>query len=153
MEAPLFEERQTLYWPYMLAFAVLMAFALYCVKTNPNVRETDAVMVPLTAVIGLLAATGFSSMQTQVTRRHLSFGFPLWRKRIALTKIEVEGIEPLRLWYGIGVHWLGDKWVFNVHMGEGVKIRVNGQSYLIGSREPEQLRHTLLQLARDRVTL
>jgi hypothetical protein len=34
-----------------------------------------------------------------------------------------------------------------------VKIRVNGQSYLIGSREPEQLRHTLLQLARDRVTL
>jgi hypothetical protein len=153
MDAPLFEERQTFYWPYMLVLAGLMAFALYCVKTNPNARATDEVMVPLTAAIGLLAATGFSSMQTKITRREMQFGFPMWRKRVPLTSLEVEGIEELKLWYGIGVHWLGDKWVFNVHMGEGVKIRVKGQSYLIGSRNPEQLRHTLLQLARERVTL
>jgi hypothetical protein len=151
MEVLLFEERQSLCWRYILPVLVLTAYISYFVTTNPQMHDADRLMVRIIALLGLVAAAGFSSMRTRVTREALHFGFPLWRKRAKLTALTVEGIEPMKLWYGIGVQWMGGMWIYTVHMGEGVKVRINGRPYLIGSRDPVQLQQVLLRLARDRV--
>lgn len=151
METPRFDERQNLHWQYLIGLGSLMMLALIISLTTPDASAYNSFMLSVTTFVGLVAAVGFTSMHTVVTRETLTFGFPLWRTRLRVDEIEVVGIEGMRFWYGVGVNFTGELWVYTVHMGEGVRIKHRGRSYLIGSGDAEQLRHALLQLARERI--
>ncbi len=152
MDTPVFEERQAIRWvPLLILLAVAVAFV--GTLQQKELRQSDVIGLSITPLAGLLAAFGFSRMITIVTVSELRFGFPFWRKRLALTEVAVGEIETIKFWYGIGIHGIGGMWVYNAHLGRGVKVRAGNTTYLIGSREPERLQNALMQHARRRVTL
>jgi hypothetical protein len=97
-------------------------------------------IIMVVAVIFPFVIWGFSRMRVVVTPFELRFGFPAIHRRLPLSKVRVGEIAELKWWYGIGVHFLFTRWVFNTRLGRSVEVFGNGTRYIIGSRDPEKLK-------------
>ncbi len=147
MATPLFEERQSFAAiKTMSLIAIVFAIVWYIAGTKTKV---EIFAVGIVIFIGLLMMAGFRNFKTEVTATALRFGFPLYRKRLSLSGLEVGEIRPIRFWYGWGVHYIRGIWVWNARLGRGVLVQSGGKKYLIGSEQPERLQSVL----RERISV
>jgi hypothetical protein len=150
MESPIYTERQPMQFRGLIA---AMVFVLLIVSAVLGKGQAQEVLWTALLSAALIAAIWFLTIfRIVVTSREVRFGYPFWRKRLALDVVRVGDIERISAWAGIGIHyWLG-KWVFNAHFGRGVMLRTERASYLVGSLEPEKFQNALLNLARRQGT-
>jgi len=97
--------------------------------------------VPLIVVV-CLAGLAFSSLTIEIDADALrwSFGFGVFRKRIALE--DIASATPVRnpWWYGLGIHRTPRGWLYNVAGLDAVEICLrNGRTLRLGTDEPSEL--------------
>lgn len=103
------------------------------------------------AIVMVSCAWAFSSLTVQVANGELSwyFGPGVMRKRIPL--VEIASATPARtaLWQGIGIHWIGVGWLYNVALGDAVEVlTVRGKRVRIGTDEPVALSNAIERAVR-----
>jgi len=104
------------------------------------------------AVLGglVLAAGLFYSMTVRIQGATLEwrFGPGLIRKRAALAEIRDVRVVRNPWYYGWGIHWTPQGWVFNVSGFGAVAITLaSGKRYRLGSDEPQELAEAIRQAA------
>lgn len=109
------------------------------------------VVAGLTTAAMLVSAWAFSSLTVEVTERELRwrFGPGVVAKNLPLAGIA--SVTPVRtsLWHGIGIHWIGTGWLYNVALGDAVEVRtVGGKRIRIGTDEPVALTNAIERAAR-----
>jgi hypothetical protein len=90
----------------------------------------------------------FSTLTVEVDDETLRFYFGpgFWTKRIPLRDIEHVEIVRNRMFYGWGIRYTFDGWLYNVSGLDAVKLRVRGWGTLrIGTDEPHELKRALEQ--------
>ena len=120
------------------AAALLVALALAPQRPERGVW----IAIALAVLVMLLSAWAFSTLTVEVSEGELSwrFGAGVFRKRLPLR--EIAGATPVRtpLWHGVGIHWVGSGWLYNVAPGDAVEITTNeGKRIRIGTDEPMAL--------------
>ena len=125
--------------PAAISFAVLPLIVLWYWIRDPLSAPFMLVAMLFVAVILCL----FSSLTVEVSDREITwpFGPNFWRNRIALSDIAKVETTHLPWWYGSGIKWSADGWMYLVSMGgDAVKIQLkDGSSIRIGTNDPHGL--------------
>lgn len=145
METPLYEEQQTMPLGSVLLLILVVGVAASFAGFG-GARPTEVGGVLIIGVLASLLMWRFMRMRTIVTATELRFGFPFWRRRVPLSRVQVGEITDIRFYHGLGVHYVGGSWVWNARLGRGLRITVGRQKHLIGSAQPEGLQAALMQL-------
>jgi hypothetical protein len=146
METTIYRESQVMKFRWLLTLVGVVVMAVGAWQTWPH-QPFESVIMILFALLFAVILYGFTEFSVVITPTELRFGFPIYRKRFRLTEISVGDIEKIAVLAGIGIHFWNRKWVYNARYGRGVNIRHGRFLYLLGSDQPEQLQHALLQSA------
>jgi hypothetical protein len=99
--------------------------------------------IPTLAMVILLVLTAlFSTLTTSVGDGFFEvwFGSGLIRRRIALTDIDGVDVVENAWYYGWGIHWTPEGWLWNVAGTRGIELQFrDGRRFRVGSDEPERL--------------
>ncbi len=99
----------------------------------------------LSVVISLMCSVllyNFSSLTVTIDNDfiNIKFGPGLMRKSFKLADITSCTIVKNKWWYGWGIHWFPNGWLFNVWGLDAVELLMNnGKVYRIGTDEPKIL--------------
>lgn len=136
----------------MLACGLGAVVILAVLALTPRPVPAGAIAaVAFAVVVMLFCAWAFSALTVEVTGGELSwyFGPNVLRRRIPLTEIASATPTRTALWQGIGVHWVGIGWLYNVAAGDAVEVvTVAGKRVRIGTDEPVALSNTIERAAR-----
>ena len=129
------------------AVAILATLAATPRPVHPGVIATVAFAV----AVMLFCAWAFSTLTVEVADDGLSwfFGPGVLRRRIPL--VDIASATPTRtaLWQGIGIHWIGVGWLYNVALGDAIEVvTVAGKRVRIGTDEPVALSNAIERAAR-----
>lgn len=96
------------------------------------------------AITGLLGATAyqFRSLTVEVDDEEirLQFGDGPIKQSFLLTDLTAVKATKINPWQGLGIHWLGNGWIYNIYGLDAVEVSFsNGKRALIGTDEPEKL--------------
>lgn len=125
----------------LASFAALILFT----PTPPLVLAPSGIIIALCLVL-------FASLTVQVDEEAVEarFGPGLVRFRFPLAEIESVATITTPWWYGRGIHWVGDGWLYNVAGPGAVELTLRGGGRpRIGSDEPERL----AQAIREQISL
>jgi len=107
------------------------------------VARTGAVLVLGSVLVALLiAAFLFGSLTTEVDEQRFTFWFGpgVMRRSFALSQIQSCTPVTSPWWYGRGIHWTPDGWLYNVAGGGAVQLTLaDGRRLRVGTDEPEEL--------------
>lgn len=150
-ETVLYDRVQHFAWPAtFLLLAALMGAPVVALMTPGAVRPGEAWALLVGPALGLLTIALIWRLRVVVTPRELRliWGFAgVLQSRFALDPVEsfrVVHFHPIRDFGGWG--WrLGRKGsrCYNTSGNRGVELRIGGQSYVIGVRDPEILAQAL----------
>jgi hypothetical protein len=90
----------------------------------------------------LTAAFLFGSLTTEVDEQRFTFWFGpgVMRRSFALSHILSCTPVTSPWWYGSGIHWTPDGWLYNVASGGAVQLTLgDGRRLRVGTDEPEEL--------------
>ena len=99
------------------------------------------------AVLLLISAVLFSSLTVEISDGELRihFGPGFWRKRYALTEVTGADVARSSWWEGWGIRITPRGMLYNVSGTDAVEIKLrSGQSFRIGTDEPEALAQALM---------
>jgi len=136
----LYQEKQPIYsWLIVLVFVAcalgLIIPAAFGVRLDHQaMRPGEIMMVAILIVIWL-----FRKLIVVITPTQLTFGFPIWKKRLRLDTIVVGGVVTIPFLAGFGIHFCGKRMYVNAKMGRGVELTAKDRRYVIGSDSPEKL--------------
>ena len=106
----------------------------------------DRMFLVFLALVPLLAALGFGALTVTVNQSHIAarFGLFLFRgwftKRILLEDGENHQLVRNNWWYGFGIKYIGQGWLYNISGLDAVEFQLrNGRRVRIGSDEAERL--------------
>jgi hypothetical protein len=125
--------------PAAITLAALPLLLLWFWIRDPQSAPFMLVALLFVAVILFL----FSSLTVEVSDREMTwaFGPGFWRNRIALSDIAKVETTSLPWWYGSGIKWNRDGWMYLVSMGgDAVSIQLkDGSTIRIGTNDPQGL--------------
>lgn len=121
-----------------VVMTALFSTPLFFLGLNPVLL---AVIAPIIAVVGLLHWIVYS-MTIEVSENGLGwyFGPGLWKKRILLK--DIARVQRVRIpwWYGVGIKYTPQAWVYLVASGDGVEIQtINNEVVRLGTDDVDQL--------------
>ena len=124
---------------WLVGILCLYAFIMLGVATSLNDPPFWAASFALLVLVGAIAWL-FSSLTVDICETDLKwfFGPGFWRKTIA--RADIVGAERARLkwWYGWGIRFTPQGWLYNVHGLDAVAVEQrNGKRILIGTDEPD----------------
>jgi len=102
-----------------------------------------ALSVPVILLIGVIL---FPNLTVSVNDESIEirFGWGLIRKKFKLEKVESCTVVRNRWWYGRGIRWIPQGWLFNVSGLNAVELSMkNGRVYRIGTDEPQKLNEAI----------
>lgn len=114
-------------------------------------RPLTRLLVLGITLLGLLGAALFASLTVAVTATHLRwwFGPGVIRKQVPLAAIRTVEATRTRWLEGWGIHYTRRGWLYNVSGFGAVAIKLNsGQSFLLGTDEPERLAQAIQRAIR-----
>ena len=127
----------------IMGFVVLCMLAIFGLIPEARERpQSGAVVVGLVTIALVVAMIIFSTLTVRVTPDALvwRFGPGLLSRRIPLAEIASATPTRLPLLAGLGIHWIGRGWVYNVSGRDAVEVvRVNGKVTFIGTDDAEGL--------------
>lgn len=143
-DAPRYSHTQIGWWSLaIMAFAVLTVLVVFGVFSGaPGRPESALVVVGVTSIVLVIAMIVFSTLNVRVTADALvwRFGPGLLSWRIPLADIASATPTRLPVMAGLGIHWIGRGWVYNVSGRDAVEvIRVDGKVTFIGTDDAEGL--------------
>jgi hypothetical protein len=103
------------------------------------------------ALLLLLALALFYSLTVEISDQYinLSFGIGVITKHFEIKDVRQVKPVKIRWYYGWGIRWIFDGWLYNVSGIDAVEIiMANGKKYVIGTDEPEQLVRAILSVSR-----
>jgi len=95
----------------------------------------------------LLALALFYSLTVEISDQYinLSFGIGFITKHFEIKDVRQVKPVKIRWYYGWGIRWIFDGWLYNVSGIDAVEIiMATGKKYVIGTDEPEQLVRAIL---------
>jgi len=93
-------------------------------------------------ILLLITMAVFSSLTTSVGDGFLEvwFGSGIVRRKLGLTQIESVSVVHNPWYFGWGIHWTPDGWLWNVFGSRAVELHFrDGRRFRIGTDEPENL--------------
>jgi hypothetical protein len=132
---------------YVILVALIGVSLLYVViltQTGLNI------LVLFTMILILFFLASFGTLQVIVDENFLriKFGYGIFRKKFPLHEIASAKRVRNRWYYGWGIRvWFWPyMWIYNVSGFNAVEIVMkNGKRYRIGTDQPEELEHAILQ--------
>lgn len=139
-----YKHTQTGYLIIFVTFAVVLLFGSILSTTD---FEPIVFVIML---LSLLILISFMTLQVMIDDKDLriKFGYGIFRKSFPLNEIVSVRTVRNHWYYGWGIRlWLWPKMViFNVSGVDAVEIKMkNGKIYRIGTDEPNQLEHAILE--------
>jgi hypothetical protein len=135
------------YWgiPFSSIIPGLMPFVI--IKTTPDASNSIfilALTLSLWSIVPVLIWAGFflSRLTVWIDLEfvHIRFGSGAWKKKFPLR--EITTCQPIKTQCldGIGIHWVGSGWLYNIAAGDAVELTFrNGKKARIGTDQPEKL--------------
>jgi hypothetical protein len=134
------------YWgiPFLSIIPSLVPFVI--IKTTPDALNSImiALILSLWCIVPVLIWAGFflSRLTVWIDSEfvHIRFGSGTWKKKFPLR--EMSTCQPIKTQCldGIGIHWVGSGWLYNITAGDAVElIFKNGKKARIGTDQPEKL--------------
>jgi len=145
METPIYTEKQKLRYRFLFVIAGV-GVMLFGAWQSYQQEPIGALVMILFAAAFTVVLWSFTVFNTVITPTELRFGFPLFRKRFPLAELSVGDVEKIAILAGIGIHYWSGKWVYNARYGDGVNITHGRRRYLIGSTNPFELQHKLMEV-------
>lgn len=105
------------------------------------------VFLTSTGLIVLLSSL-FATLSTQVTDKelHWSLGIGLIQKRLSLKDIESVRKVRNKVWWGWGIRYFGEGWLYNVSGLNAIEIvQTDSKVTRVGTDEPDELLQAILQ--------
>jgi hypothetical protein len=135
------------YWgiPLLSILPGLLPYVI--IKTTPDTSNSIfsiALLLSLWSIVPVLIWAGFflSRLTVWIDLEfvHIRFGPGAWKKKFPLS--EIVACQPIKTQWldGIGIHWVGSGWLYNIAAGDAVEMLFkNGKKARIGTDEPEKL--------------
>ncbi len=125
-------------WAILATLGVLLVFIFFG-KRPPHCGCLDIapVMVIILIILGL-----FSKMIVIIDEEYLRVRFSYGVIRAKFRLADIVSCKPVRnpWYYGFGIHYLGNGWIYNVSGLDAVEITMkNNKVHRIGTDEPEIL--------------
>ena len=144
--APHYARTQVGWWLLaILVVALLLVVAPLVLigRDNPRApaQSLRAILVVVPAIV-LGSAAMFSTLRVEVDHEILRWRFGPGLVRFSLPLTEIASVVPARtsLLAGLGIHWIGSGWVYNVSGRDAVEItRRDGKKVWLGTPEPAAL--------------
>ena len=124
--------------PALLSLVVVPLLFLFLWFRSPEAWPVMMVVLLFATVILVL----FSSLTVEVSDGELAwhFGPNFWRNRLALSDIVNIETTHLPWWYGSGIKWTREGWMYLVSGGPAIKLRLKDGSVIrIGTNDPHGL--------------
>jgi len=112
-----------------------------------SIAPSPGLWIGLSALIAV--ALFFSSLTTEVTQDRFVFWFGPGLIRRSFPLSEIESCTPVvnPWYYGWGIHWTRDGWLYNVSGMQALELRLrDGKKLRVGTDEPEELRRAILTM-------
>ncbi|MEI6748073.1 MAG: hypothetical protein WCM93_02825 [Bacteroidota bacterium] len=123
----------------MLGSIVLLVIIMLTVHEKELPVLFLGLTIPLLALVTLL----FYNLTVEVTREKVAFRFGIGLVRRSYSICDIDTCTPVtnRLWYGWGIHFIGNTTVYNVSGIQAVELTFKGRKrrVRIGTDEPEKL--------------
>jgi len=150
-QPPLYQHSQPATWLLILLFAIIGIIVVptfITVNEEPLSSVANITLISV-LVIFLITILLFYSLKVTITNKDLkiAFGIGLIRKAYQLQDIKACKTVENPWYYGLGIHFIGTGWIYNVSGSKGIEIEMkNGKKNRIGSDEPEKLAAELQKL-------
>ena len=123
---------------YMFMTVAGVAVLITLIAGDGAAWRVVGVLMAILVILGWL----FSSLTVEVSADHVSwyFGPGFWKKK--LDRHDIEAVSPVgtHCWYGWGIRYTPQGWMYNVSGLKAVKLTLrSGKTILIGTDEPEML--------------
>jgi hypothetical protein len=147
-----YKHTQIGYLMLVITLAVLVLFVWAQITARAETPSYDSgtnFAVTAIMVLILLVLASFGSLQVMIDGEYLriKFGYGIYQKKFLLNDIMSAQTVNNHWYYGWGIRgWLWPKmWIYNVSGFAAVEIKLkNGQTYRIGTDEPEKLEQAIL---------
>lgn len=130
-------------WKLLAATAVGLILALWLtIAVSPATRAAAPGLVYGLFIVlaGVALAFGTLSVVVDDTMIRVVFGIGLVRKTIAVDDVVRCQIVPIKVLWGMGVHWTPSGWLYNVGGGTGVRLEMaRERAAIIGSDDADGL--------------
>lgn len=123
---------------YLLIVCTLVTLAVIVVAPVPDIFRPVFLLLALLLLVNAL----FTSLTVAVTSETLEFWFGagIWHKKYRLTGISGCSVVKNSWWYGWGIRWTPNGWLYNVAGRDAVEVLFqDGRKIRIGTDEPETL--------------
>ncbi len=121
--------------------AVLLGALAVCVWQFSREAMAFQVFITVTVILSVIS-TFFGTLSVKVTDESIVwyFGIGFWKKKIDLAVIDNVRQVKNKGWWGWGIRYYGEGWLYNVSGLGAVELTlVDGKRLRIGSDEPEKL--------------
>ena len=130
--------------------AAVLVVAVVVVSSALVASSTSSAWVDVALAVGFAIAF-FPRLTTEVHAGYVqcTFGLGLVRRRVFLRDISVATVVRSSPFYGWGLRWIPNGWLWNVAGLDAVELQLSsGRRFLIGTDEPEKLAAAILQMKR-----
>lgn len=130
-QAGKYREDQYAYWIFII---ILIIGTFLFFKYDINEFVYPVIILTLVAII-------FYKLTIIITSEEIVayFGFGLFKRKMKLSDIDFSSIQKIKLnwWTGIGVRYTTNGWLYNVKLGEAIKIMSKDKArvFFIGTDE------------------
>ena len=131
-------------WAMLVILGVVLVFLFFIKPPQCGCRGFALVMALILVALGL-----FSKMIVIIDEEYLQvrFSYGVIRAKFKLSEIAVFKKVRNPWYYGLGIHYLGNGWIYNVSGLDAVEITMkNNKVHRIGTDEPDKLIETLRQV-------
>ena len=128
---------------YLFATIAGVAVLIGLIAGDPSGWPVIGGLIVILGFLGWL----FSSLTVEVTADEVRwfFGPGFWKKRLLRTDIKCAAPVGTHCWYGWGIRYTPQGWMYNVSGLKAVIItKQSGKTLLIGTDEPEKLSAALM---------
>ena len=130
-------------WLMLISFGLLVTLCAVVPLSEPGQRE----LILCTALIVtalVLILVGTLTVEVDIIKVRLRFGIGLIRKGFLLEDIESCRTVKNKWWWGWGIKWMPNGWLFNVSGLDAVELKMkDGRYYRIGTDDPKRLAETI----------
>ncbi len=135
-------------------FFVILPIVIVYVKTPAGMPTGLMLLLP---GVFLLLIPLFYRLTVEVTETHINviFGVGLIKRKILLSEIQSCEAVTNKWYWGWGIRYIGEGWMWNITGLKGVRLHYNdGRSFRIGTDQPDKLQMAItsrLKASKERV--
>ena len=124
MNGVIYQEEQQLYSWIIVSVIVICLLSIVVPLLFGRIQDVVGLWIGAGAILFVFAAMWlFRKLIVQITTTHLIFGYPVWKVKLLLEGLQVQGVVEIPKMAGAGIHCWKGKTYYNAKVGKGVEVK------------------------------